>query len=189
MPDPCWRPSLSRCQDSRPRRALRWGTSARNSPASTVGAAAPRGLDAVGEGLGLADSLADAYPGVQRFKSGETARAETEYADCWTEALAHLGTHLGSDGVVGDRRLREELPASAGTVEFTETHLSSRGDGGGATVLSAPSKGEVKSALRHGVAWRIINAEQGHTLYDVRNRLRHRSITTTERRYDHVIER
>ncbi len=44
-------------------------------------------------------------------------------------------------------------------------------------------------ALRHGVAWRMMNAEEGNTLYDVRNRLRHRSITTTERRYDHVIER
>lgn len=44
-------------------------------------------------------------------------------------------------------------------------------------------------ALRHGVAWRMMNAEQGNTLYDVRNRLRHRSITTTERRYDHIRER
>ncbi len=44
-------------------------------------------------------------------------------------------------------------------------------------------------ALRHGVAWRMMNAEDRHTLYDVRNRLRHRSITTTERRYDHIRER
>jgi hypothetical protein len=106
----------------------------------------PVAVDAVGEGSGLADSLADAYPGVKRFKSGEIARAETEYSDCWTEALAHLGTHLGEDGVVGDRRLREELLAAARTVEFAETYLSSRGDSG-ATVLSASSKGEVKSAL------------------------------------------
>jgi hypothetical protein len=105
----------------------------------------PVAVDAVGEGSGLADALADAYPGVERFKSGETARAETEYSDCWTEALAHLGTHLGENGVVGDRRLREELLAAARTVEFTETYLSSRGEG--ATVLSASSKGEVKSAL------------------------------------------
>ena len=44
-------------------------------------------------------------------------------------------------------------------------------------------------ALRHGVAWRMMNAEDRHTLCDVRNRLRHRSITTTERRYDHIRER
>ncbi len=43
-------------------------------------------------------------------------------------------------------------------------------------------------ALRHSVAWRMMNAEEGHTLYDVRNRLRHRSIETTERVYDHLIE-
>jgi integrase/recombinase XerC/integrase/recombinase XerD len=40
-------------------------------------------------------------------------------------------------------------------------------------------------ALRHSVAWRMMNAEEGNTLYDVRKRLRHRSIQTTERVYDH----
>ena len=40
-------------------------------------------------------------------------------------------------------------------------------------------------ALRHSVAYRMMNAEEGNTLYDVRNRLRHRSIQTTERVYDH----
>jgi integrase/recombinase XerC/integrase/recombinase XerD len=44
-------------------------------------------------------------------------------------------------------------------------------------------------ALRHGVAYRMMNAETGNTLYDVRNRLRHQSIQTTERVYDHLIER
>lgn len=42
--------------------------------------------------------------------------------------------------------------------------------------------------LRHSVAWRMLNAEDGHTMYDVRNRLRHRSIQTTERVYDHIDE-
>lgn len=39
--------------------------------------------------------------------------------------------------------------------------------------------------LRHSVAWRMLRVEEGHTLYDVRNRLRHATILTTERRYDH----
>jgi integrase/recombinase XerC/integrase/recombinase XerD len=39
--------------------------------------------------------------------------------------------------------------------------------------------------LRHSVAYRMLNFEEGNTLYDVRNRLRHRSIVTTERVYDH----
>jgi len=42
-------------------------------------------------------------------------------------------------------------------------------------------------ALRHSVAYRMMNAEEGNTLYDVRNRLRHRSIQTTEQVYDHII--
>jgi integrase/recombinase XerD len=43
-------------------------------------------------------------------------------------------------------------------------------------------------ALRHSVAYRMMNAENGNTLYDVRNRLRHRSIQTTERIYDHLLK-
>lgn len=43
-------------------------------------------------------------------------------------------------------------------------------------------------ALRHGVAYRMMNHESGNELYDVRNRLRHRSIQTTEQVYDHIIE-
>lgn len=39
--------------------------------------------------------------------------------------------------------------------------------------------------LRHSVGWRMLRVEDGRTLYDVRNRLRHASLTTTERRYDH----
>jgi len=41
-------------------------------------------------------------------------------------------------------------------------------------------------ALRHSVAYRMMNRQNGNTLYDVRNRLRHRSIQTTERVYDHL---
>jgi integrase len=39
--------------------------------------------------------------------------------------------------------------------------------------------------LRHSVAWRMLRAENENTLYDVRNRLRHATILTTERKYDH----
>ncbi|QLD84791.1 site-specific integrase [Natronomonas halophila] len=39
--------------------------------------------------------------------------------------------------------------------------------------------------LRHSVAWRMLRYEDRNTLYDVRNRLRHSSILTTERKYDH----
>jgi len=39
--------------------------------------------------------------------------------------------------------------------------------------------------LRHSVAWRMLRVEDGNTLYDVRNRLRHATILTTEQKYDH----
>lgn len=39
--------------------------------------------------------------------------------------------------------------------------------------------------LRHSVAYRMLHVEDGNSLYDVRNRLRHSSIQTTERVYDH----
>jgi integrase len=48
------------------------------------------------------------------------------------------------------------------------------------------SAGDVSAhTLRHSVAWRMLRAEEGNTLYDVRNRLRHATILTTEREYDH----
>lgn len=34
----------------------------------------------------------------------------------------------------------------------------------------------------------MMNEEEGNTLYDVRNRLCHRSIQTTERIYDHLLK-
>ncbi|MUW13942.1 tyrosine-type recombinase/integrase [Halorubrum sp. CBA1125] len=40
--------------------------------------------------------------------------------------------------------------------------------------------------LRHSVAYRMLNVEEGHNFYDVRNRLRHATIQTTERVYDHI---
>ena len=39
--------------------------------------------------------------------------------------------------------------------------------------------------LRHSVAYRMLHAYDGYTLYDVRNRLRHSRLATTEQRYDH----
>lgn len=39
--------------------------------------------------------------------------------------------------------------------------------------------------LRHSVAYRLLHQYDDYTLYDVRNRLRHATILTTERKYDH----
>jgi len=40
-------------------------------------------------------------------------------------------------------------------------------------------------SIRHSVAYRMLHVKDGNTLYDVRNRLRHSSIQTTEKVYDH----
>lgn len=42
--------------------------------------------------------------------------------------------------------------------------------------------------LRHSVAYRMLAREDGNTLYDVTNRLRHATIQTTERVYAHFDE-
>ncbi|MFW5905296.1 MAG: tyrosine-type recombinase/integrase [archaeon] len=39
--------------------------------------------------------------------------------------------------------------------------------------------------LRHSVAYRMLNHEDGNTMYDVRNRLRHATMQTTEQTYVH----
>ena len=39
--------------------------------------------------------------------------------------------------------------------------------------------------LRHSVAYRLLTVHDGYTLYNVRNRLRHRRLQTTEEKYDH----
>jgi len=39
--------------------------------------------------------------------------------------------------------------------------------------------------LRHSVAYRMLHVYDGYTLYNVRNRLRHSRLATTEQKYDH----
>lgn len=38
--------------------------------------------------------------------------------------------------------------------------------------------------FRCSVAWRMLQAGEGNALYDLRNRLRHATIQTTEQKYD-----
>jgi integrase/recombinase XerC/integrase/recombinase XerD len=74
----------------------------------------------------------------------------------------------------GVRNLLHRIAEAAGIEPYRVD--GSRGDAGDVT----------PHVLRHGVAYRMMNVEDGNTLYDVRNRLRHRSIRTTERVYDHI---
>jgi len=66
----------------------------------------------------------------------------------------------------------KRLAARAGVEPYT---YDGRGDAGDVSAHT----------LRHSVAYRMLRTEDDNTLYDVRNRLRHETITTTERNYDH----
>jgi len=105
----------------------------------------PVAIDAVGEGSGLADGLAERFPDVTRFKSGSEAAAGQTYRHKWTEALAHFGDTVDG-GSLTDRALFEQASLAARVVEYEETYLASRGDDG-AQVLTATSKETLKTEL------------------------------------------
>jgi len=76
----------------------------------------PVAIDAVGEGSGLADGLAERFPDVTRFKSGSVAADETRYRRKWTEALAHFGKIIDGGSLTG-RALFEQASLAARVVE------------------------------------------------------------------------
>lgn len=71
--------------------------------------------------------------------------------------------------------VRNVVSRAAQAAEVTPYTRTGQGDPGDVTPHS----------LRHSVAYRMLNVEDGNTLYDVRNRLRHRRLETTEQVYDH----
>jgi hypothetical protein len=106
----------------------------------------PIAVDAVGEGSGLEDMLAETYPSTIRFGAGSTPKGETEFYDCWAEGMYHLGQWLKDGGSINDRGLYEELMVAARVLEYEERHLASRGQDG-ASVLKLTPKDELKDRL------------------------------------------
>mgnify|MGYP000451121247 CR=1 FL=1 len=111
------------------------------------------------------------------FDSDTTRTLSSYLANRWKDTPA-LFPSRSSDRITteGVRGMLERVAEEA----EIEPYLVDGGRGGPGDVTP--------HALRHSVAWRMMNAEEGNTLYDVRNRLRHRSIQTTERVYDHLVE-
>ena len=108
----------------------------------------------------------------------DTTRTLTSYLSRrWKDTTA-LFPSRSSDRITTEavRNMVHRVAAEAGVEPFHRD--GSRGDPSDVT----------PHALRHSVAYRMMNTEDGNTLYDVRNRLRHRSIQTTEQIYDHIIE-
>jgi hypothetical protein len=106
----------------------------------------PIAVDAVGEGSGLEDMLAESFPSTIRFGAGATPKAAAEFYDCWAEGMYHLGQWLADGGSINHRGLYEELMVAARTLEYEERHLASRGEDG-AVVLKLTPKDELKDRL------------------------------------------
>lgn len=87
----------------------------------------PIAVDAIGEGSGLADMLAERYPEVIRFGAGNEPVQDDTYYSCWEEGLDLLGDALKQGASITDRDLYEELLVTARMVEFEERHYASRG--------------------------------------------------------------
>lgn len=106
----------------------------------------------------------------------DTTRAVNSFlASRWkdTDALfpSRKADRIGEQGV---RYVVADAAAAVGVEPYLVD--GSRGDPGDVT----------PHALRHSVAYRMLHIEDDeNTVYDVRNRLRHASIQTTERVYDH----
>jgi len=110
--------------------------------------------------------------------ASDTTRALTTYANTrWKDSPALFSSRL-SDRIT-TQGVRDVVTKAAAEADVRPYRLDgSRGD----------PEDVSPHAFRYGVAYRMMNHEDGNTLYDVRNRLRHRSIQTTEQIYDHLIE-
>lgn len=104
----------------------------------------PIAVDALGEGSGLADMLAERFPETIRFGAGSVAVDEDTYRFCWEEGLDLLGDWLANGGSINDRKLYEELLLAARMVEFEERHYTSRGT---EVVCATASKDDIKQRL------------------------------------------
>ncbi len=121
----------------------------------------------------------DNDPRPARFALDQSGQLRTErtlraYLNACDGESAALFPSRKSDGMTG-KDLNDVVKRAA---ERAEVKPYTYGGRGSAADVSAHT-------LCHSVAWRILRVEEGHTLYDVRNRLRHATILTTERRYDH----
>ena len=117
-------------------------------------------------------------PPVTLKLSDDTARLLSAYLNTrWKESSALFPSR--SSNRISEQGVRNMLHKIAEEAEVRPYKIDgSRGDADDVS----------PHALRHSVAYRMMNEENDNTLYDVRNRLRHRSIQTTERIYDHMLK-
>lgn len=121
---------------------------------------------------------ANSPPAVPLRLADDTKRLISSYLNGrWKDSPA-LFPSRSADRIT-EQGVRDMLHKVAAEADISPFKLDgTRGDAGDVT----------PHALRHSVAYRMLNVEEGNTMYDVRKRLRHRSIQTTERIYEHVDE-
>ena len=105
------------------------------------------------------------------LRTVRTLRAYLGDRDGGAEALFPSRKHSRMTG----KGINDVVKRLADRADVRPYHKAGRGDPDDVTAHT----------LRHSVAWRMLRAEEGNTMYNVRNRLRHSTILTTERRYDH----
>jgi len=109
-------------------------------------------------------------------KSGDlrTTRSLRAYLNTRDDRSAALFPSQKSDRMTG-KGLNDVVKRLADRAEIRPYIKGGRGEPSDVTAHT----------LRHSVAWRMLRVEDDNTFYDVRNRLRHATILTTEKRYDH----
>lgn len=114
-------------------------------------------------------------PKTVRMKlSGDTVRPlQTYLNNRWKESEA-LFPSRQSDRITTES-VRNIVSNAAENAEIEPYTINGRGEPSDVT----------PHTLRHSLAYRMMNREGGNTFYAVRSRLRHTSISTTERIYDH----
>ncbi|MFC6757688.1 MULTISPECIES: tyrosine-type recombinase/integrase [Haloarcula] len=148
----------------------------------------------VGEGVSVDVEMLDLDDGVLRLP----AEVQKDYPNDNTPQYTEI--ELASDTV---RTLRQylntrwrESPAlfpsrqsDRMTTESVRNVVSEAAEAAEVRPYTVRGRGEPSEigphTLRHSVAYRMLNREEGNTLYDVTKRLRHATIVTTERTYSH----
>ena len=100
-------------------------------------------VDAVGEGSGVADMIAEWYPNVVRYNNGSNAIQDDKYDNKWTEANAELGKFFKDGGAFRDNRLREQVRMASRSLQYEVSFTKRKGH----DFLRCVGKGDLQDRL------------------------------------------
>lgn len=141
-------------------------------------------LDLDEEQLRIPASIQKDYPNDNTPNAATFALDRSDDLRTVRSLRAYLSTRNDPSPALFPSQKSDRLTGKA--INDVVKRLAERADVRPYTYAGRSSPGDVTAhTLRHSVAWRMLRAESSNTLYDVRNRLRHATILTTERKYDH----